>query len=55
MMVSDFDMRNRDGILETFIWQIEWRRELFDRKKDLEKQFMDLIINTYWNRDKSDE
>ena len=55
MVVSDFGMWNRDGTLETFIWQISWRRELFDWEKDLKKQLMDLITNTHWNRDKSDE
>jgi len=54
-VVSDFGMWNGDGTLETFIWQIPWRRELFDWEKELEKQLMDLITNTHWNRDKSDE
>jgi len=28
---------------------------LFDWEKDLEKWLMDLITNSHWNRDKSDE
>ena len=36
-VVSDFGMWNRDGTLETFTWQILWRRKLFDWEKDLEK------------------
>ena len=36
-VVSDFGTWNRDRTLETFIWQIPWRRELFDWEKGMEK------------------
>jgi len=36
-MVSEFGVRREIEPSQPFIWQIPWRRKLFDWEKDLEK------------------
>lgn len=45
-VISDFGVWIRNGSLEGFIWQIPWRRELFEWEKGLEKQLVEIVLST---------
>jgi len=52
--VKDFGLQIGHGTPHTFMWQISWRRDLFEWEKVLEKQLLELINNALWNGDMPD-
>jgi len=54
-MVSEFGVWREIEPSQDFIWQIPWKRELFDWEKDLEKQLLKLINTINRNGDMTDQ
>jgi len=49
--VKDFGLQIGHGTPHAFMWQIPWRRGLFEWEKVLKKQLLELINSALWNGD----
>ena len=54
-IISEFGLRNDFGNPQIFIWQIPWRRGLFEWEKELQNQLEELINNVVWNTNMFDQ
>jgi len=54
-LVCDLSLRIGNGNTQEYIWQIPWRRELFDWEKDLEKQLFEISTLVIWRGDSFDK